>query len=105
MFRIRIHRIHKFLGLLDPDPDLLISGIDPDPHQNVMDPEHWFLQQNKILNKSYSVADQDLGSGMGFFRIPDTGIYFKVFFPLCCYFWDNLSCWIRIRIQITDPDP
>ncbi len=27
--RIRIHRIHVFLGLLDPDP--LVRGMDPDP--------------------------------------------------------------------------
>jgi len=26
---IRIHRIHIFMGLLDPDP--LVGGIDPDP--------------------------------------------------------------------------
>jgi hypothetical protein len=26
---IRIHRIHMFLGLLDPDP--LVRGMDPDP--------------------------------------------------------------------------
>jgi hypothetical protein len=30
----------------DPDPDLLVRGMDPriqilDPHQNVMDPQHW----------------------------------------------------------------
>jgi hypothetical protein len=31
-------RIRKFLGLLDPDP--LVRGTDPDPYQNVMDPEH-----------------------------------------------------------------
>jgi hypothetical protein len=31
VLRIRIHRIHMFLGLLDPDPDLLIRGMDPDP--------------------------------------------------------------------------
>ncbi len=32
MIWIRIHRIHMFLGLLDPDPDPdpLIRGIDPD---------------------------------------------------------------------------
>jgi hypothetical protein len=24
-------RIHMFLGLLDPDPDLLVRGTDPDP--------------------------------------------------------------------------
>ncbi len=29
--RIRIHRIHMFLGLLDPDPDPLVRGMDPDP--------------------------------------------------------------------------
>jgi hypothetical protein len=29
--RIRIHRIHMFLGLLDPYPDPLVIGMDPDP--------------------------------------------------------------------------
>ncbi len=29
--QIRIHRIHMFLGLLDPDPDPLVRGLDPDP--------------------------------------------------------------------------
>jgi hypothetical protein len=29
VFRIRIHRIHIFLGLPDPDP--LVRGMDPDP--------------------------------------------------------------------------
>jgi hypothetical protein len=28
---IRIRRIRMFLGLLDPDPDLLVTGTDPDP--------------------------------------------------------------------------
>jgi hypothetical protein len=23
------------------DPDPLVRGLDPDPHQNVMDPQHW----------------------------------------------------------------
>jgi hypothetical protein len=31
VFRIRIYRIHMFLGLLDPDPDPLVRGMDPDP--------------------------------------------------------------------------
>jgi hypothetical protein len=31
VLRIRIHRIHMFLGLLDQDPDPLVRGIDPDP--------------------------------------------------------------------------
>ncbi len=29
--RIQIHRIHMFLGLLDPDPDPQVRGMDPDP--------------------------------------------------------------------------
>ena len=29
--QIRIHRIHVFLGLLDPDLDPLVKGMDPDP--------------------------------------------------------------------------
>jgi hypothetical protein len=31
VLRIRIHRIHTFLALLDPDPDPLVRGMDPDP--------------------------------------------------------------------------
>jgi hypothetical protein len=34
--RIRIHRIHMFLGLLDPDP--LVRGMDPDPDP-ALDPD------------------------------------------------------------------
>jgi hypothetical protein len=29
--RNRIRRIRMFLGLLDPDPDLLVRGTAPDP--------------------------------------------------------------------------
>jgi hypothetical protein len=29
--RIRIHRIHMFLGLLDPDQDPLVRDMGPDP--------------------------------------------------------------------------
>ncbi len=29
--RIRIHRIHMFLVLQDPDLDPLVRGMDPDP--------------------------------------------------------------------------
>ncbi len=31
MLRIRIHLIHMFLGLMDPDPDPLVRGMDQDP--------------------------------------------------------------------------
>jgi hypothetical protein len=29
--RIRIRQIQVFLSLPDPDPDLLVRGMDPDP--------------------------------------------------------------------------
>ncbi len=32
VLRIRIHRIHMFLGLPDPDP--LVGGMDPEPAQD-----------------------------------------------------------------------
>ncbi len=42
-------RVHIYLGLPDPEPDPLVRGMDTDllvrcmdPHQNVMDPQHWF---------------------------------------------------------------
>ncbi len=28
---IQSHRIHMYLGLLDPDPDPLVIGMGPDP--------------------------------------------------------------------------
>ncbi len=31
MLRIRIRRILRYLGLLDPDPDPLVRDMDPDP--------------------------------------------------------------------------
>ncbi len=34
VFRIRIHRIHMFLGLPDPDP--LVRGMDPDPDPSII---------------------------------------------------------------------
>ena len=37
--RIQIPRIHVFLGLLDPDPDLLVRGMDPDPDPD-LDPSN-----------------------------------------------------------------
>ncbi len=40
--RIRTHRIHMFLGLLDPDPDLLVRGMDPDPEP---DPDPSIIKQ------------------------------------------------------------
>ncbi len=45
VFPIRIHRIHMFLGLPDPDP--FVRGMDPDPDPSVIMPEKyenpWFL--------------------------------------------------------------
>jgi hypothetical protein len=28
---------------LDPDPDPIVGGADPDPQLNVTDPQHWLL--------------------------------------------------------------
>ena len=42
VLRIRILRIRMFLGLLDPDPDPLVKGMDPgmdpalDPHPSII---------------------------------------------------------------------
>ncbi len=43
VFRIRIHRIHMFLGLPDPDP--LSRGMDPDPDP-ALDPDPSIILQN-----------------------------------------------------------
>ncbi len=42
--RIRIHRIHMFLGLPDPDP--LVRGMDPDP---ALDPNPSIFMKKKII--------------------------------------------------------
>jgi hypothetical protein len=42
VLRIRIHRIHMFLGLPDPDP--LIIGMDPDPALD-QDPDPSIIMQ------------------------------------------------------------
>ncbi len=36
VFRIRIHRVHMFLGLPDPYPDPLVRGVDPDPDPSII---------------------------------------------------------------------
>ncbi len=44
VLRIQIHRIHVFLGLLDPDLDPLVRGMDPDPDAD-LDPSN--IKQKK----------------------------------------------------------
>ncbi len=41
LIRIRIHRIPVF-GLLDPDPDPLVRGMNPDP---ALDPDPSIIMQ------------------------------------------------------------
>jgi hypothetical protein len=43
VLRIRIRQISMFLGLLDPDPDPLVRGTDPDPS---------IIKQKKIVSKT-----------------------------------------------------
>jgi hypothetical protein len=46
VLRIRIHRIHMFLGLPDPDPDPLVRGMDPDPDSSLdQDPDPSIIMQ------------------------------------------------------------
>jgi len=42
LLRIRIHRIHMFFDLLDPDP--LVRGMDPDPDP-ALDPDPSIIKQ------------------------------------------------------------
>ncbi len=42
LIRIRIHRIHMFLGHLDPDP--LVGSMDPDPDP-ALDPDPSLIKQ------------------------------------------------------------
>jgi hypothetical protein len=44
VFRIRIHRIHIFLDLPDPEPDPLVRGMDPDPALD-SDPDPFISKQ------------------------------------------------------------
>ncbi len=39
LLRIRIHKICMFSGLLDPDPDQLVRGTDPDPDPSISKPK------------------------------------------------------------------
>jgi hypothetical protein len=51
--RIRIHRIHVFLGLLDPDP--LVRGMDPDQDPD-LDPSNIMQKSKKTLDFSCFVT-------------------------------------------------
>ncbi len=55
MLRIRIHRIHMFLGLPDPDP--LVRCMNPDPAPGP-DPDPSIIMQNskKNLDSYYFVT-------------------------------------------------
>jgi hypothetical protein len=50
VFRIRIHRIHVFFGLPDPDP--LVRGMDPDPDP-ALDPDPFIIMQ-KLIRKTFN---------------------------------------------------
>jgi hypothetical protein len=53
VLRIRLRRIRKFLGLLDPDPDPIVRGMDPDPDPDPIvrgmdpDPDTSIIMQKK----------------------------------------------------------
>jgi hypothetical protein len=37
----------KGVGSGGPEPDPLVIGMDPDPHQHVMDQQHWLVPLNR----------------------------------------------------------
>jgi serine/threonine protein kinase len=56
----------------DPDPYQLVKGTDPDPHINVMDPQHCFTRlycvlkqqvKNKLDDQTYAIKRIRLNSG------------------------------------------
>ncbi len=130
LIRIRI-RIHMFLGLPDPDRihlvrcmDLRMYGSrtesgstsqrhgsadpDSDPHQNVMDPEHWYfrccLWFSNIFEYNTKRIDQGTGYGLYLQNNWDKNPIFKHFFE-CLYFqryfltiqWGGLEYCLLIR--------
>ncbi len=49
-FKKQINLRKKLIFLLvsfrkEKDPDLEVCGADPDPYQNVTDPQHWYRQE------------------------------------------------------------
>jgi hypothetical protein len=64
---MQIHRIHMFLGLLDPDPDPSVRGLDPDP-----DPDPSVIMQNskENLDSYYFVTLFDLLSLENYVNVP-----------------------------------
>ncbi len=76
VFRIQIHRLSMFLGLSDTDPMTNIGSgswsisqrhgsAGPDPHQHVMDPEHWcFLCLQGVLRRDEGGAGHRPVSGL-----------------------------------------
>ncbi len=48
----RIHRIHVFLGLPDPNPDPLVRGMDPDPDP-ALDPDPSIIKQKSKKNLDF----------------------------------------------------
>jgi hypothetical protein len=51
---MRIHRIHVFFGLPDPEPDPLVRGMNPDPDP-ALDPDRYLssCKNNKKNLESY----------------------------------------------------
>jgi hypothetical protein len=67
VFRSRIHRIHMFLGLPDPDP--LVRGMDPDP-----DPSIIMQNSKKNLDSYYFVTLFDFLSLKNDVNVPSKSI-------------------------------
>jgi hypothetical protein len=56
VFRIRIHRIHVFFGLPDPDLDQLVRGMDPELWIRIRNPLSSCKNYKKNLESYYFVT-------------------------------------------------
>ncbi len=59
MLQIRIRQIHIFLGLLDPYPDPLDRGMDPDPDPSITSKNSKKTLKNyvNVPSKSYELKN------------------------------------------------
>jgi hypothetical protein len=49
--------------MLDPDPDPLVRGADPDPNQKVTDPKHWSPSDHLLCTGEGGAGGDGSGAG------------------------------------------
>ncbi len=56
MLRIRIHQIYVFLALLDPDPDPLVTGMDPRIRIRIHTKMSWIRNTGNLFRVLFSTG-------------------------------------------------